>query len=238
MAWIESHTVLRNHRKVLQLSRALKISVATTIGHLHLLWHAALEQQEDGDLSKWPDELIAELSCYPGDAKVFVGFLEDIGWLDKGKKRIHDWWDYAGMFLQRKYQRTPEKWKAIKLKCTAGVQQLHIPNLPNQPTNIPNTSAAFELLWQRYPRKLSRKAAERHFAATVRTADDLAAISKALDNYIANLKKNNTKEQYIQHGGTWFNNWQDWIDFKGEGNGKNSNEKYKGLDDGSEPAGA
>ncbi|OPZ96986.1 MAG: hypothetical protein BWY70_01608 [Bacteroidetes bacterium ADurb.Bin408] len=86
MAWIESHTVLRNHRKVLLLSRALRLNTAQTIGHLHLLWHAALEQQENGDLSKWSDDLIAELAGYTGDAPQFVRLLQNLDGL--GTKMI------------------------------------------------------------------------------------------------------------------------------------------------------
>lgn len=133
MAWIESHTVLRNHRKVLMLSRSLKITMAQTIGHLHLLWHAALDQQEDGDLTKWPDELIAELAGYDGDPAEFVGLLQENGWLDG--KVIHDWWEYAGRYLQSKYGKVPDKWKEIKSKLTALNQQStsRIPHIPNQP---------------------------------------------------------------------------------------------------------
>ena len=121
MAWIESHTVLRNHRKVLLLSRSLRLNIAQTIGHLHLLWHAALEQQEDGNLSKWTDELIAELAGYSGDAPQFVRLLQEFGWFDG--KVIHDWWEYAGRYLQSKYGKTPEKWQTIKSKLAEHHQE-------------------------------------------------------------------------------------------------------------------
>lgn len=130
MAWIESHTVLRNHRKVLPLSRALRIGLAQTIGHLHLLWHAALEQQENGDLTKWSDELIAELAGYQANAPQFVRLLQEFGWLDG--KVIHDWWDYAGRFLQVKYKNYPEKWQNIK--------KLHIKMPEEPPNNSPKNS--------------------------------------------------------------------------------------------------
>jgi hypothetical protein len=101
MAWIESHTVLSRHRKVKETARALRIRPAYLIGHLHLLWHAALEQAEDGDLSAWSDEFIAESADYSGDAPQFVSLLQDHKWLDG--RLLHDWLDCAGRYLIGKY---------------------------------------------------------------------------------------------------------------------------------------
>jgi hypothetical protein len=69
----------------------------------------------------------------------------------------------------------------------------------------------FESLWKRYPKRLGKKEALRHFRATVKTDEDWQNINKALDNYLhsKNVKENT---QFIQHGSTWFNNWQDWIE--------------------------
>ena len=101
MAWIESHTILKRHRKVASLAHALRLRRSYAIGHLHLLWHEALDQQDDGDLSSWSDEFIAESSDYPGDAPQFVRLLQEVGWLDG--KLLHDWLDYAGAFLRKRY---------------------------------------------------------------------------------------------------------------------------------------
>lgn len=115
MAWIESHTVLMRHRKVALLALSLKIRRSYAVGHLHALWHAALEQQDDGDLSGWPDEFIAECSDFPGDAADYVKSLQKFGWLDE--RLIHDWPDYAGRFLMNKYASSNrEKLEAIWAK--------------------------------------------------------------------------------------------------------------------------
>lgn len=102
MGWIESHTVLIRHRKLKNLARELRLRPSHTMGHLHALWHAALEQQESGDLSSWTDEFIAESSDYPGDAPQYVRLLQKTGWLDG--KILHDWLDYAGRYLNSKYR--------------------------------------------------------------------------------------------------------------------------------------
>ena len=113
MAWIESHTVLLRHRKLIDLSAELRLKPVHALGHLHALWHAALEQQEDGDLSKWSDTFIANAASFTGDAPRFVSLLEKHGWLDDGRL-LHDWLDYAGRYLRRKYERSA----AGKLRLT------------------------------------------------------------------------------------------------------------------------
>jgi len=69
----------------------------------------------------------------------------------------------------------------------------------------------FELIWEKYPKKLGKKAALKHYSATVKSLDDFTLIEKALVNYTDSLRKNGTEDKYIQNGSTWFNNWHDWI---------------------------
>lgn len=113
MPWIESHTVLLRHRKVIELAADLKIRKAYAMGHLHALWHSAIEQQENGDLSAWSDAMIANAADYSGDPKRLVHSLKRRGWLERNR-RLHDWWDYAGPFLRSKYKRNPEKWERVR----------------------------------------------------------------------------------------------------------------------------
>ena len=69
----------------------------------------------------------------------------------------------------------------------------------------------FETLWSKYPNKDGRKAAERHFYASVKTNQDWADINKALTNY---LSSGRVQKNFIKNGSTWFNGWRDWVDFK------------------------
>jgi hypothetical protein len=123
MAWVESHTVLGRHRKVVLLADFLKVEIPSMVGHLHLLWHAVLEQQEDGDLSQWSDSVIAHAAMWKGDAPTFVTALRQYGWIDGSL--IHDWLDYVGEYLTRKYHSSdPQKlstiWKAHGYKYGKG----------------------------------------------------------------------------------------------------------------------
>jgi hypothetical protein len=136
LAWIESHTVLSRHRKVKETARALRIRPAYLIGHLHLLWHAALEQAEDGDLTRWSDEFIAESADFPGDAPQFVQLLQDHGWLDG--RLLHDWIDCAGKYLIGKYAK---KHRPVLVEIWAKYGKIYGKADPNEnPTEVQQES--------------------------------------------------------------------------------------------------
>lgn len=158
MPWIESHTVLLRHRKVLQLADDLSIQPVYVIGHLHALWHCALEQQEDGDLSEWPDSMIAQAAAYTGDPLHFVECLQARKWLDG--KMLHDWLEYAGRYLTVKY-RTANPLKLLKIHkrhqsvsrsvfrpTTVRSKSDNLTNLtgPNQPTEPTSSALAAQSL--------------------------------------------------------------------------------------------
>lgn len=148
MAWIESHTVLIRHRKLTELARELRLKPVYVMGHLHALWHTALEQQEDGDLSSWSDSYIAQASAYESDAPRWVSLLQKHGWLNG--KLIHDWLDYAGRYLKSKYRVSdPEKLnkmfaihqvslKTVLSPSKDGPPNLTLPTKPTYPPNLPS----------------------------------------------------------------------------------------------------
>ena len=72
--------------------------------------------------------------------------------------------------------------------------------------------AAFDDVWASYPRRLGKNAAERHFRASVRNPEDLANLKKAIANYCRQIQERKTETNYIKHGSTFFNNWQDYIE--------------------------
>ena len=122
--WIESHLDVGRNRKILALARQLGISVPQTVGHLHLFWHTVLEQQEDGDVSKWTPEAVAEAAQFHNsDEKFFYNALLAQHLLDEldGHVVVHDWFDYAGRYLEAKYRRgNPKLLKKIRRVHHAG----------------------------------------------------------------------------------------------------------------------
>lgn len=211
MAWIESHTVLIRHRKVRELAKALNIKPVLAIGHLHTLWHSALEQQEDGDLSAWSDDWIAESAAYEGNSAQFVLELQDKKWLDG--KILHDWLDYAGRYISTKYKTSnPIRLQEIYKKHSRSSKDcLKTPHLPNQ-HNLPNLQNTFNEIWKQYPNKAGKTKAFEKFAGSVKTEDDLRVIREALKRYLKHLQVNTWKQ--AQDGKTWFNSWRDWADFE------------------------
>lgn len=81
-------------------------------------------------------------------------------------------------------------------------------------TTIPNKAAfttVFEDIWTKYPKRVGKKEALRHFLASVLDENDVNEITTALENYI---KSERVSNGFIQNGSTWFNNWRDWTDYK------------------------
>ena len=144
MAWIELHTVLSRHRKIKKFARELDIDLHVAVGHVVLFWGSVLELAEDGNITKWTLEDIAEYSNYAGDPQMFYKAMinDGDGWIDEkdGLKIVHDWWDYAGRYLTTKYRNThPEKLdyikglynKTVSRRSIYGLQTDNLPNLPN-----------------------------------------------------------------------------------------------------------
>ena len=131
MAWIESHTTMRTHKKLKPLCEALKISRPTAIGHLHLLWWWAIENREDGDLSGLFDHDIAVACDWSGNPGALIKALHDTGWLLN--YRIKDWDDYSYRLLHmRKSNRERQKRhrnESVTRDVTGYVPPATIPNL-------------------------------------------------------------------------------------------------------------
>jgi len=127
---------------------------------------------------------------------------------------VVDWLQHQGhlkAFKERARKAALARWGISNASSNAQALVKQCPNLSNQP--IKETSAAppvwsFDAIWSKYPLKDGRKAAERHFKASVKTEQDWQDINKALANYLASER---VKKGFIKNGSTWFNNWRDWI---------------------------
>lgn len=105
MAWIESHQTLRQHPKTKKLSRKLGVSIPAAIGHLHCLWWWALDYADDGDLSRYDKEDIADAAMWEVEhADIFVSAMISAGLIDETDTGyvLHDWSDYAGKLIERR----------------------------------------------------------------------------------------------------------------------------------------
>ena len=104
MAWIESNQELGRHPKTKKLARLLEISVVTAVGHLHYLWWWALDFAQEGILDRYDEYDISEACMWEGDKKLFVDSLIQSGFIDQKESTlcIHDWYEYAGILIERR----------------------------------------------------------------------------------------------------------------------------------------
>lgn len=101
MAWIESHTTLKEHPKTKRLCRLLKLKRRDAVGLLHMMWWWALDYAPEGDLSSVPDEDIADAVDWKGDGAALVSALVEAGFVDDDRQ-IHDWDEFAEKRIARR----------------------------------------------------------------------------------------------------------------------------------------
>jgi len=128
MAWIESHQGLERHPKTLNLASMMNWDVDTTLGKLHRFWWWCVDYAPDGDLRRFNDATLAKsVGVAIDDAGKFVdamvtcGGQDFSGFIDREPCfRVHDWWDYFGIFLQIKFKKNPGKWQRVRALYKGG----------------------------------------------------------------------------------------------------------------------
>lgn len=122
MAYVEAHASLREHPKTKKLARLLGISRASAIGHLLCLWWWCQEYADNGDLSAYEPDDIAEAADWSGepseliDALLTCGTKDRAGFLarnDDGALLINDWHEYGGK-LSVKRQQARERMRTLR----------------------------------------------------------------------------------------------------------------------------
>lgn len=145
--------------------------------------------------------------CGSHDEKIFSKFLKD----DKGlyyNTRLEEEYLKRKSFCQSRRNNSSTS-KAYASHMHEHMENENVNEVKN--SNEDKVVFNFEILWAKYPNKDGKKAAERHFHASVKTSEDFDAINQALNNY---LRSEKVLKGYIKNGSTWFNNWQDWKTYK------------------------
>lgn len=109
MAWLKSYRELEHHPKTKLLQQLLGQSSNVVIGQLHTFWWWCLDYAENGRLDKYGKDKIEKILNIEVDKFIEAGFIDILPDL-----RVHDWYEYVGMFLQTKYKQKPEKWQLVR----------------------------------------------------------------------------------------------------------------------------
>lgn len=105
MAWVESHQEIGSHPKTKRAARLAGVSIPTMVGHLHLIWHYALDFAQEGDVTHLEPWQIEDAAMWEGDEGRLHSALVDSGYIDSsddGVRSLHDWHDYAGKLIERR----------------------------------------------------------------------------------------------------------------------------------------
>lgn len=150
MAWIESNQELGRHPKSKRAARILNISVPAIIGHLHFLWWWCLEYAQDGDLSDYDVQDIADAANWEGDPEEFVQALLDcgpgdsLGFLERdeyGHLHVHDWMDYAGRLIEKRQANAKRMKNARKKNVQQTCDERAGATVPNR--TVPNRTVPY-----------------------------------------------------------------------------------------------
>lgn len=123
MAWIESHQKLEREPKMMAVANAMSWSKYECIGRLHCFWWWCVDHCEDGDLRRYNNGLLARVvELDARQASQFVdamvigsGTVENPdGFFERNPYfRVKNWWRYTRRFMQRRFEKTPERWQRI-----------------------------------------------------------------------------------------------------------------------------
>ena len=162
MAWIEYHQELRDHPKIKKLARMMNWDYCHALGHLGYFWLWCLQHALDGDLRRYDDEQITEAAGVEASkSKEFMEAMTTCGsGIDEGgnkvisgfidltpHKKVHDWFNYVGRYLELKYRTAdPKRLKKIKKnyspsKVCLKTDNLTIPNHTRPDLTKPTDSA-------------------------------------------------------------------------------------------------
>jgi len=215
MKWLRLYTEVLHDPKVQRLHPSLFKA------WINLLCIA----NRDRDRGSLPpvEDIAFALRVKPAEAEKVILQLEEKGLLDRandGTLRPHNWSERqrnsdVGATRQQRYREKKKRENNILGKEVTSPSRYG--DALEVDKDKKNTYIGFfESLWKDYPAKDGKKEAARHFKATVKSEDDCARIRKALDNYLVMLQQEKADgfNRRPKNGNTWFNNWQDWENWK------------------------
>lgn len=217
-----------SHPKIIKLVGLLGIGAESL--PLKLWCYCAKFSKEKGVLENVTAEEIKHICQWPGAATDMLVALLAVCCIERIKEscyKVHEWEDHQGhiiAFHLRAKVNAKKKWDQYRKEHASSIADstasssagsnapyLTLPNLTNINKSISNFH--FDEIWGEYPNKLGKKSAERHFNSSVKNEQQWINIKKAIENFL-NSKIAKGDPKFIPHGSTWFNNWQDWVNYQ------------------------
>lgn len=84
--------------------------------------------------------------------------------------------------------------------------------LPDSARAEPRRAFDFEAIYKKYPRKDGKGGGLKICKAQVKTPEDFAALSHAVDRYAEHCKREISDPKFIRHFSTFMASWRDWLE--------------------------
>lgn len=104
-SWIRCQTDLPDHPKIKKFRALTGWNLKESIGAFVLFWRWIALYSEDGFIEKFtPEEIGLSISDDKDEGLLFYRSAVSCGLIDESPRRVHDWLDFFGMYLQNKYR--------------------------------------------------------------------------------------------------------------------------------------
>lgn len=126
-----------SHPKFRSLQRALKVPMYAAVGLLESVWMLAAQFAEDGDISRFSTQEIADHAGYEGDANHLVETLIACRWLDRNDRSltIHDWHEHRPGYLNDRDRKREKSQKPCVSDNEKGVSGTFLEDPGKSPPN-------------------------------------------------------------------------------------------------------
>ena len=232
------------HPKTYALAEALTIPLPYAVGILEMLWHHTAQYTPRGDIGSLPDIAIAQACAFTRKPHILIDALIECRWLDRDpdyRLIVHDWPQHCEASVRKWLDRNQKEMLPVYGKCLDIDQTLTDNCLPSRGAmaeakavvefNKRKTSLLsaaqevwFSEFWAAYWRRMGRGAAEKSFAAAVKTREEFERVMRAVALQAPWMQQRDSDKR--PYPATWLNQkrWEDDADVQQSMDGKTRDE--------------
>ncbi len=130
-----------SHPKFRRLQKLLKLPQYAVTGLLEMLWSIASQYADDGDISRFCSQEIADYCDWDGDADTLVDALVTCRWLDRDSTTnglsIHDWEDHRPNYIADRIRKRETK---SEKPCDSSTSFQEVPGVSEPFQEVPGKS--------------------------------------------------------------------------------------------------